>query len=175
MQSSQMHRVPGGGGLGGAEEAPRGGRGRQGGGGEHHGGHRPHPHPPHPQPPHPHHQARPKLEISGDFNKAEEEARLRALLRDDFIDDLSSGGFVPVQLPMVDTGEIPPELRRSIGRATVRGFLSWLLDADATLWFRAITVPGTRYFVRYQVLQPRRNGSSTVRTVLGTTWYFYGT
>ena len=40
---------------------------------------------------------------------------------------------------------------------------------------RAITVPGIRYFVRYQVLQPRRNGSSTVRTVPGTTWYFYGT
>ena len=45
------------------------------------------------------------MEISGNFNKAEEEERLRALLRDDFIDDLSSGGFVPVQLPMVDTGE----------------------------------------------------------------------
>ena len=40
---------------------------------------------------------------------------------------------------------------------------------------RAVTVPGTRYFVRYQVLQPCRNGSSTVRTVPGTTWYFYGT
>ena len=34
----------------------------------------------------------------------EEAARLAELLRDDFIDDLTSGGFMPVQLPMVDTG-----------------------------------------------------------------------
>ena len=47
----------------------------------------------------------------------------------------------------------------------------WILPSMS----RAVTVPGTRYFVRYQVLQPRRNGSSTVQTVPGTTWYFYGT
>ena len=36
----------------------------------------------------------------------EEAARLANLLRDDFIDDLTSGGFMPVQLPMVDTGAV---------------------------------------------------------------------
>ena len=36
----------------------------------------------------------------------EEAARLAELLRDDFIDDLTSGGFMPVQLPMVDTGTV---------------------------------------------------------------------
>ena len=35
----------------------------------------------------------------------EEASRLAELLRDDFIDDLTSGEFMPVQLPMVDTGE----------------------------------------------------------------------
>ena len=35
----------------------------------------------------------------------EEASRLAELLRDDFIDDLTSGDFMPVQLPMVDTGE----------------------------------------------------------------------
>ena len=35
----------------------------------------------------------------------EETSRLAELLRDDFIDDLTSGEFMPVQLPMVDTGE----------------------------------------------------------------------
>ena len=34
----------------------------------------------------------------------EEKARLDLLLRDDFIDDLTSGGFMPVQLPMIETG-----------------------------------------------------------------------
>jgi len=49
---------------------------------------------------------KPKLELDSKYTKEEEEARLKELLRDDFIDDLSSGGFVPVQLPMVDTGKI---------------------------------------------------------------------
>jgi DNA-directed RNA polymerase III subunit RPC4 len=40
-------------------------------------------------------------------NKEEEERRLKALLKDDFISDLSCEGlFVPVQLPMVDTGKL---------------------------------------------------------------------
>jgi hypothetical protein len=33
-----------------------------------------------------------------------EEERLKNLLRDDFIDDLKEGNFVPVQLPMIETG-----------------------------------------------------------------------
>ena len=40
------------------------------------------------------------------FDKEDEKERLQALLRDDFIDDLSTGSYVPVQLPMVDTGKI---------------------------------------------------------------------
>ena len=47
---------------------------------------------------------RPKLEMNIKYDKDEEEARLKELLRDDFIDDLTTGGYVPVQLPMVDTG-----------------------------------------------------------------------
>ena len=43
---------------------------------------------------------------SVNYNKEEEEERLKALMRDDFIDDLKSGDCVPVQLPMVDTGKI---------------------------------------------------------------------
>ena len=43
---------------------------------------------------------------TGIYNKEEEEERLKALMRDDFIDDLKSGDCVPVQLPMVDTGKI---------------------------------------------------------------------
>jgi len=51
---------------------------------------------------------RPKLEMRHDmkFDKEDEKERLQALLRDDFIDDLSKGNYVPVQLPMVDTGKI---------------------------------------------------------------------
>jgi hypothetical protein len=33
-----------------------------------------------------------------------EEERLKNLLKDDFIDDLKKGNFVPVQLPMIETG-----------------------------------------------------------------------
>ena len=47
---------------------------------------------------------KPKLDMNIKYDKEEEEARLKELLRDDFIDDLTSGGYVPVQLPMVDTG-----------------------------------------------------------------------
>ena len=39
------------------------------------------------------------------MDQKEEASRLAELLRDDFIDDLTSGEFMPVQLPMVDTGE----------------------------------------------------------------------
>ena len=38
------------------------------------------------------------------YDKDEEERRLKALMRDDFIDDLKSGDCIPVQLPMIDTG-----------------------------------------------------------------------
>ena len=50
---------------------------------------------------------KPKLEMNIKYDKEEEEARLKELLRDDFIDDLTTGGYVPVQLPMVDTGTNP--------------------------------------------------------------------
>jgi len=49
---------------------------------------------------------RTKLEAVEKMDPDEEAARLANLLRDDFIDDLTSGGFMPVQLPMVDTGKI---------------------------------------------------------------------
>jgi len=48
---------------------------------------------------------------TGIYNKEEEEERLKALMRDDFIDDLKSGDCVPVQLPMVDTGKIFNEIK----------------------------------------------------------------
>jgi len=48
---------------------------------------------------------------TGIYNKEEEEERLKALMRDDFIDDLKSGDCVPVQLPMVDTGKIFKEIK----------------------------------------------------------------
>jgi len=49
---------------------------------------------------------RPKLDLNFKIDKEAEAARLKALLRDDFIDDLSTGPLVPVQLPMVDTGTL---------------------------------------------------------------------
>lgn len=49
---------------------------------------------------------RTKLEAVEKMDPDEEAARLAHLLRDDFIDDLTSGGFMPVQLPMVDTGAV---------------------------------------------------------------------
>ena len=46
-------------------------------------------------------------ESKGAPDKEAEERRLKALLRDDFIPDLSSEGkYVPVQLPMIDTGKL---------------------------------------------------------------------
>ena len=46
-------------------------------------------------------------ESKGSVDKEAEEKRLKALLRDDFISDLSSEGlYVPVQLPMIDTGKL---------------------------------------------------------------------
>lgn len=50
--------------------------------------------------------ARPKLELNIKVDREAEEERLRSLLRDDFIDDLKEGSFVPVQLPMIETGQI---------------------------------------------------------------------
>ena len=48
----------------------------------------------------------------------EEAARLAELLRDDFIDDLTSGGFMPVQLPMVDTGTDHDEMNSCLSQKT---------------------------------------------------------
>lgn len=48
---------------------------------------------------------RPKMNLNAKYDKAEEEKKLKDLLRDDFIDDLKSGNLVPIQLPMVDTGK----------------------------------------------------------------------
>ena len=45
----------------------------------------------------------------------EEKARMDLLMRDDFIDDLTSGGFMPVQLPMVETGCFYIEIVTYIG------------------------------------------------------------
>ena len=49
---------------------------------------------------------KPKLNLNFKIDKEAEAERLKALLRDDFIDDLSTGPLVPVQLPMVDTGTL---------------------------------------------------------------------
>lgn len=48
---------------------------------------------------------RTKMEAVEKMDPDEEAAALALLLRDDFIDDLTSGGYVPVQLPMVETGD----------------------------------------------------------------------
>jgi hypothetical protein len=48
---------------------------------------------------------RPKLELNVKVDREAEEERLKSLLRDDFIDDLKEGSFVPVQLPMIETGK----------------------------------------------------------------------
>lgn len=47
---------------------------------------------------------RTKMEAVEKLDPDEEKARMDLLMRDDFIDDLTSGGFMPVQLPMVETG-----------------------------------------------------------------------
>ena len=47
---------------------------------------------------------RPKLNMNLKVDKEAEAERLKELLRDDFIDDLTQGPLVPVQLPMIDTG-----------------------------------------------------------------------
>ena len=49
---------------------------------------------------------RTKMEAVEKLDPDEEKARMDLLMRDDFIDDLTSGGFMPVQLPMVDTGAV---------------------------------------------------------------------
>ena len=48
--------------------------------------------------------SRTKMEAVEKLDPDEEKARMDLLMRDDFIDDLTSGGFMPVQLPMVETG-----------------------------------------------------------------------
>jgi len=47
---------------------------------------------------------KPKLNMNVSIDKEAEAERLKELLRDDFIDDLTQGPLVPVQLPMIDTG-----------------------------------------------------------------------
>lgn len=52
---------------------------------------------------------RPKINLKSldqKFDRAAEEERLKELLRDDFIDDLTTGSQVPVQLPMISTGKV---------------------------------------------------------------------
>ena len=49
---------------------------------------------------------RPKIDFNIQYDKVAEEKKLKALLRDDFIDDLKTGHLVPVQLPMADTGKV---------------------------------------------------------------------
>ena len=74
---------------------------------------------------------------AGKFDKAAEEKRLKALLQDDFISDLSSdGSLVPVQLPMIDTGKVfkeeeegEEEKRKSKG-VIIRKKPSRVLDSD---------------------------------------------
>jgi len=57
---------------------------------------------------------RPKLELSQSCTREDEEEKLKNLLRDDFIDDLKGGNFVPVQLPMIDTGKMfKPEVKKT--------------------------------------------------------------
>merc|ERR1711994_767554 len=47
---------------------------------------------------------KPKINFNSNIDKEAEADRLKELLRDDFIDDLTQGPLVPVQLPMIDTG-----------------------------------------------------------------------
>ena len=47
---------------------------------------------------------KPKHGLNSAIDKDAEAERLKELLRDDFIDDLTQGPLVPVQLPMIDTG-----------------------------------------------------------------------
>lgn len=57
--------------------------------------------------------ARPKLELNIKVDREAEEERLKSLLRDDFIDDLKEGSFVPVQLPMIETGKMFSEVKKA--------------------------------------------------------------
>ena len=61
------------------------------------------------------------METVEKMDPEEEKARLDLLLRDDFIDDLTSGGFMPVQLPMIETGDF---LQLSVTRFSFNDFLS---------------------------------------------------
>jgi len=49
---------------------------------------------------------KPKLTLNSTCDREAEELKLKSILRDDFIDDLKEGSFVPVQLPMIDTGNL---------------------------------------------------------------------
>ena len=56
---------------------------------------------------------RPKINLNAKYDKAEEEQKLKELLRDDFIDDLKTGHLVPIQLPMINTGKVFKEVKKS--------------------------------------------------------------
>ena len=60
------------------------------------------------------------MEAVEKMDPEEEAARLAELLRDDFIDDLTSGGFMPVQLPMVDTGTVLDETNSCLSQETIK-------------------------------------------------------
>lgn len=55
---------------------------------------------------------KPKLELGKPCDRAEEDRKLKLILNDDFIDDLKHGSFLPVQLPMIDSGKmLKPEIK----------------------------------------------------------------
>jgi len=49
---------------------------------------------------------KPKLELDKPCDRDEEDRKLKLILSDDFIDDLRHGNFLPIQLPMIDSGKI---------------------------------------------------------------------
>jgi len=49
---------------------------------------------------------KPKINLNQTCDREAEELKLKSIFRDDFIDDLKEGSFVPVQLPMIDTGKM---------------------------------------------------------------------
>lgn len=49
---------------------------------------------------------KPKLELDKPCDRDEEDRKLKLILSDDFIDDLRHGSFLPIQLPMIDSGKI---------------------------------------------------------------------
>ena len=73
---------------------------------------------------------RPKVDFNIKYDKAAEEKKLKALLRDDFIDDLKTGHLVPVQLPMTDTGKVFKEESDDVIAATTKKRRNRILDSD---------------------------------------------